>query len=96
MILAMLLLLVMMINEFRHTGLSFSTRFLLSRSNNIFISSNLDGVNDLGDVTLACDDDKRIQAHGPELLHQVLALQVPDLDGGPGGRAQPVPADGQA
>ena len=35
-------------------------------------------------------------APGPELLHQVLALQVPDLAGGPGGRAQPVPADGQA
>jgi len=32
----------------------------------------------------------------PGLLHQVLALQVPDLAGGPGGRAQPVPADGQA
>ena len=25
-------------------------------------------------------------APGPELLHQVLALQVPDLAGGPGGR----------
>ena len=24
---------------------------------------SLDGVNDFGDVTLACDDDKRIQAH---------------------------------
>ena len=28
---------------------------------------------------------------GPEVLHQVLALQVPDLDAGPGGGAQPVP-----
>ena len=24
---------------------------------------SLDGVSDLGDVTLVCDDDKRIQAH---------------------------------
>ena len=24
---------------------------------------SLDGVNEFGDVTLACDDDKRIQAH---------------------------------
>ena len=36
---------------------------LRDEDNNILISSNLDGVNDFGDVTLACDDDKRIQAH---------------------------------
>ena len=28
---------------------------------------------------------------GPELLNHVLALQVPDLDGGASGGAQPVP-----
>ena len=28
----------------------------------------------------------------PEVLHHVLALQVPDLDGGAGGGTQPVPA----
>ena len=28
---------------------------------------------------------------GPELLNHVLALEVPDLDGGAGGGAQPVP-----
>ena len=28
---------------------------------------------------------------GPELLNHVLALKVPDLDGGAGGSAQPVP-----
>ena len=31
----------------------------------------------------------------PEVLHQVLALQVPDLDGGAAGGAQPVPEGGQ-
>ena len=28
---------------------------------------------------------------GPKVLHLVLALQVPDLDGGSGGGTQPVP-----
>ncbi len=31
-----------------------------------------------------------------QLLHHVLGLQVPDLDGGPGGGAQPVAVGGEA
>ena len=34
---------------------------------------------------------KHLTYLGPELLNHVLALQVPDLDGGAGGGAQPVP-----
>ena len=32
---------------------------------------------------------------GPQVLNLVLALEVPDLDGGAAGGAQPVPAGGQ-
>ena len=32
---------------------------------------------------------------GPQVLHLVLALEVPDLDGGAAGGAQPVPGGGQ-
>ena len=31
----------------------------------------------------------------PELLDHVLALKIPNLDGGPGGGAQPVPETGE-
>merc|ERR1719323_2812542 len=31
----------------------------------------------------------------PQILHKVLALKVPDLDGGAGGGAQPVPVGGE-
>ena len=31
----------------------------------------------------------------PQILHKVLALEVPDLDGGAGGGAQPVPVGGE-
>ena len=34
---------------------------------------------------------KHLTYLGPELLNHVLALQVPDLDGGASGGAQPVP-----
>ena len=32
---------------------------------------------------------------GSELLDHVLALKIPNLDGGPGGGAQPVPETGE-
>merc|ERR1719323_1465558 len=32
---------------------------------------------------------------GPQILHKVLALEVPDLDGGAGGGTQPVPVGGE-
>ena len=32
---------------------------------------------------------------GSELLDHVLALKIPNLDGGPGGGAQPVPKTGE-
>ena len=81
MILAMLLLLVMMINEFRYTKwLNCPFRCLVRVGQPAPLLTVRGAPGHLG----------------PELLQQVLALQVPDLDGGPGGRAQPVPADGQA
>ena len=32
---------------------------------------------------------------GPQILHEVLALEIPDLDAGPGGGTQPVPVGGE-